>query len=122
MPSCNSMFEVHSIFVLTKITYPRMSFQRHLISVLQNVFSLVKTISNKALKHSINVMQETQSAILSLNSRDLHIYAFFFCISYTKLLEFFFLMVCSCFVCFFFPWVCPFLQFFLSVFVLVLAS
>lgn len=78
MPSRNSMFEVHSIFDLTKITYPRMSFQRHLISVLQNVFSLVKTISNKALKHSINVMQETQSAILSLNSRDLHIYAFFF--------------------------------------------
>lgn len=54
------------------------------------MFSLVKTISNKALKHSINVMQETQSAILSLNARDLHIYAFFFCISYTKLLEFFF--------------------------------
>lgn len=78
MPSCNSMFEVHSIFVLTKITYPRMSFQGHLISVLQNVFSVVKTISNKALKHSINVMQETQSAILSLNARDLHIYAFFF--------------------------------------------
>lgn len=74
------------------------------------MFSVVKTISNKALKHSINVMQETQSAILSLNARDLHIYAFF-CISYTKLLEFF-LMVCSCFVCFFFPWVCPFLQFF----------